>query len=69
MNNHIIEYLAKPAPGRYKIPDKMKMSNEIKRQVRIFGAAAEIGICCLNKKWVYAYDMEGDAIDIRGARA
>lgn len=68
MNIHIIEYLAEPAPGRNKILDKMKMSNEIKRQVHIFDAA-ENGICHLNKEWVYAYDREGDAIDIRGARA
>ncbi|MGB3340939.1 MAG: reductive dehalogenase [bacterium] len=55
--------MSKPSLRKYEISDKKTMSRHIKQAARIYGAA-QVGICRLNKQWLYARDMDGNVVDI-----
>jgi len=49
--------------GRYSVTDRAVMSDQIKDAARTFGADL-VGICELNRQWVYSHDGNGDPIEI-----
>ena len=49
--------------GQHPVSDAAVMSQQIKETARLFGADV-IGICKLDRRWVYSHDRSGDAVDI-----
>jgi len=47
--------------GRYPVDDPARMSAEVKRTARLFGADI-VGICRIDPRWVYSHDRSGDPI-------
>lgn len=55
--------MSKPKLGNYPIVDKSGMSKQIKKIARMYGAT-RVGICRLNKRWLYSRDMQGNEVTI-----
>jgi len=55
--------MSRPSLEKYKISNKKAMSDQIKQIAHMYGAT-QVGICRLNRQWVYARDMEGGEVDI-----
>ena len=49
--------------GQYEVTDPARMSAEIKRVARSFGADL-VGICRVNPQWIYSHDRSGDPVVI-----
>jgi hypothetical protein len=49
--------------GRYQVADRLEMSAQVKETAVAYGASL-VGICELDRRWVYASDMQGSAIEI-----
>jgi len=49
--------------GKYAVEDPAGMSQHVKETARMFGVDL-VGICELDRKWVYSFDRSGDAIDV-----
>jgi len=49
--------------GQHRVTDRAQMSQTIKETARMYGADL-VGIAPLDRRWVYAQDMRGQAIDI-----
>jgi len=52
-----------PGKMRYEVEDKARMSDEIKKTVRVYGGF-KAGITTLNRDWVYTHDINGKKIEI-----
>lgn len=48
---------------QYQVDDPAEMSSQIKNTARAFGADL-VGICNLNRNWVYSHDRSGDPVEI-----
>ena len=57
--------MGKPVLEKYVVTDTHKMSDEIKKTAKDFGAY-RVGIVHINENWVYSKDMDGKAVDIPG---
>ncbi|MBL7200238.1 MAG: reductive dehalogenase [Anaerolineae bacterium] len=49
--------------GRYRPESPAQISAQVKETARMYGAAL-VGICELDRRWVYSHDREGNPIDI-----
>ena len=49
--------------GAHLVDDRAAMSATVKETARMYGAAL-VGIAPLDRRWVYAHNMRGDAIEI-----
>nr|WPM93870.1 reductive dehalogenase [uncultured prokaryote] len=52
--------------GQYPVTDRDAMCYEIKQTARLYGASL-VGVCELDRRWVYASDMRGNPIEIPAA--
>jgi len=49
--------------GKHPVPDPSLMGQQVKETARMFGVDL-VGVCKLDRKWVYSFDRSGDPIDI-----
>ncbi|MFQ6080436.1 MAG: reductive dehalogenase [Candidatus Bathyarchaeia archaeon] len=49
--------------GKYRVKDPAKMSRQIKRVAKFFGASL-VGICELDRRWVYSHTRSGNPVRI-----
>jgi ferredoxin len=55
--------MEKPALDKFVVKDFKKMSKEIKRTAKYFGAF-QVGITLVNDKWIYSKDMDNNIVKI-----
>jgi len=49
--------------GQHRVTDPARMTQQTKETARMYGAAL-VGVCRLDRRWVYSRDMGGNLIDI-----
>jgi ferredoxin len=51
--------------GAYRAPSPAEMSAQVKEAAAMYGAGLA-GICQLDRRWLYSYDLGGDPVEIPG---
>jgi ferredoxin len=55
--------MTKPVLEKYPVPEPAVMSKQVKETAKLYGASL-VGICKLDNRWVYSYDLAGKAVKI-----
>ncbi len=58
-----ISIMPKPKWPKYRITSMAALTRQIKATAKIYGASA-VGICKVNKQWIYTYNRDGKPIKI-----
>lgn len=55
--------MSKPALEKYPVAEPTVISKQIKETAKLYGASL-VGICKLDHRWIYSYDMDGNLLEI-----
>jgi len=58
-----ISVMAKPVLEKYPVTKPTIISKQVKETAKIYGASL-VGICKLDRHWIYSYDIDGNLVEI-----